>query len=142
MRSFCISVGITGICQHAPCLASFEKMFGLGFYVYLWLYERQYQEPSHFVVPTSFSTWHEPLRSNSHLFFFPQSEYIAPCDCRRAFVSGFDGSAGESLNFLFLLCLFLLLFPSKVTELCFSLCYRTKNKMQIGRSRLSLCRMA
>lgn len=23
-----------------------------------------------------------------------QSEYIAPSDCRRAFVSGFDGSAG------------------------------------------------
>uniref|UniRef100_UPI00358E7D6B xaa-Pro aminopeptidase 1 n=1 Tax=Myxine glutinosa TaxID=7769 RepID=UPI00358E7D6B len=24
-----------------------------------------------------------------------QSEYVAPCDCRRAFVSGFDGSAGS-----------------------------------------------
>ncbi|XP_021109124.1 xaa-Pro aminopeptidase 1 isoform X5 [Heterocephalus glaber] len=26
-----------------------------------------------------------------------QSEYIAPCDCRRAFVSGFDGSAGTAI---------------------------------------------
>lgn len=26
-----------------------------------------------------------------------QSEYIAPCDCRRAFVSGFDGSAGTAV---------------------------------------------
>ncbi|KAF1506753.1 Xaa-Pro aminopeptidase 1, partial [Eudyptula minor novaehollandiae] len=26
-----------------------------------------------------------------------QSEYIAPCDCRRAFISGFDGSAGTAI---------------------------------------------
>uniref|UniRef100_A0A4W3K3M7 Xaa-Pro aminopeptidase 1 n=1 Tax=Callorhinchus milii TaxID=7868 RepID=A0A4W3K3M7_CALMI len=26
-----------------------------------------------------------------------QSEYIAPCDCRREFVSGFDGSAGTAI---------------------------------------------
>ncbi|KAK2098972.1 Xaa-Pro aminopeptidase 1 [Saguinus oedipus] len=26
-----------------------------------------------------------------------ESEYIAPCDCRRAFVSGFDGSAGTAI---------------------------------------------
>lgn len=52
-----------------PCLASFEKMFVLGFYVYLWLYEQWYREPSHFVIPTSFSTRHEQPRSNSHLFF-------------------------------------------------------------------------
>ncbi|KAM9326178.1 xaa-Pro aminopeptidase 1 [Gastrophryne carolinensis] len=26
-----------------------------------------------------------------------QSEYIAPCDCRRAFISGFDGSAGLAI---------------------------------------------
>ena len=37
-----------------------------------------------------------------------QSEYIAPCDCRRAFVSGFDGSAGESLNSLFVLVVLVL----------------------------------
>ncbi|XP_067393153.1 xaa-Pro aminopeptidase 1 isoform X2 [Emydura macquarii macquarii] len=28
---------------------------------------------------------------------FEQSEYIAPCDCRRAFISGFDGSAGTAI---------------------------------------------
>uniref|UniRef100_A0A8C5R3B9 X-prolyl aminopeptidase 1 n=1 Tax=Leptobrachium leishanense TaxID=445787 RepID=A0A8C5R3B9_9ANUR len=26
-----------------------------------------------------------------------QSEYVAPCDCRRAFISGFDGSAGTAI---------------------------------------------
>ncbi|XP_075467939.1 xaa-Pro aminopeptidase 1 isoform X3 [Ascaphus truei] len=26
-----------------------------------------------------------------------QSEYIAPCDCRRTFISGFDGSAGTAI---------------------------------------------
>uniref|UniRef100_H3AJ55 Xaa-Pro aminopeptidase 1 n=1 Tax=Latimeria chalumnae TaxID=7897 RepID=H3AJ55_LATCH len=26
-----------------------------------------------------------------------QSEYIAPCDCRRVFISGFDGSAGTAI---------------------------------------------
>lgn len=40
----------------------------------------------------------EPL----HAYIVPsgdahQSEYIAPCDCRRAFVSGFDGSAGTAV---------------------------------------------
>lgn len=30
-----------------------------------------------------------------YFFFpFPQSEYIAPCDKRRAFISGFNGSNG------------------------------------------------
>lgn len=27
-----------------------------------------------------------------------QSEYIAPCDCRREFISGFNGSAGVSVR--------------------------------------------
>ncbi|KAL4231887.1 Xaa-Pro aminopeptidase 1 [Mactra antiquata] len=40
----------------------------------------------------------EPL----HAYIVPsgdahQSEYIAPCDCRRSFVSGFDGSAGTAV---------------------------------------------
>ena len=52
------------------------------------------------------------------LFVF-QSEYIAPCDCRRAFISGFDGSAGESQNSLCSFCTFVRL--PKITGTRFSL---------------------
>lgn len=76
------------------------------------------KNPPVFVIPTGSSTGHEQWRVNSHLFFF-QSEYIAPCDCRRAFVSGFDGSAGESLNLVFFRCLCLFVFPSQSNRTVF-----------------------
>ncbi|KAM8924169.1 xaa-Pro aminopeptidase 1 [Pelodytes ibericus] len=46
----------------------------------------------------TFRSLSEPI----HAYIVPsgdahQSEYIAPCDCRREFISGFDGSAGTAI---------------------------------------------
>lgn len=70
------------VCPPAECFLSFCWMVKLAV-----IRTDCWQSWSHF-FPSSLS-----LFSPLHLSIL-QSEYIAPCDCRREFICGFNGSAG------------------------------------------------